>query len=164
MGYIQRVKLLAALQKVIGSIPNRFDVSVEGSFNLKHIQFLLESRREMDSYESLNEARELIKYVKSFGTIVDVFRVISVKKKSDINLDKLGNHWTTSKEKAREFAINNQRNVPKPWYLLSGTINKRFIDWDRTMDQLINVPWEDELYINTQDLKKLNDLKISPLK
>ena len=145
---MKRFEIIAALRKVVG-------------YDLGHIQFLLESYRDMDSDAAFDEAREIVDFVKSFKAKVEVFRVVYVKKKSDIVLEKLGNHWTHSKEKAKEFAINN---LSKPWYLISGTIDKKFINWEQTVDQMIRIPWEEELYIDNYNLKNLKDLKITPLK
>lgn len=122
--------------------------------SLEQIQELVERIHGLDKEEAYDHALDIMDYILSFDDeTIKVFRIISAKNKKDIDLEKLGNHWTHSKEKALEFA--RQTNLKKPWYLFSATINRKDVDWSTTVWQMVHHSWEEEIFIVGNKLKNL---------
>lgn len=101
--------------------------------------------REFDSEEDLqDEARDLADFLNSFGPTVEIFRAVHAKSPKQIDLDKLGNHWTHSEHKALDFA---RHELKKPWFLISAKVKHSDIDWAQTLFQNVHHPHEEELYV-----------------
>lgn len=132
-------------------------------FNLSQISSALKRNgREFEEPEDLlSEAKELQAFFDLFplGTNVKLFRVLHAKNESEIDRENLGNHWTHSEHKAKEFAADN---LSKPWFLIECIVEHDAVDWAQTLSQNIHHPYEEELYLHSyRGVKNLKIKKIA---
>ncbi|MBK9390508.1 MAG: ParB-like nuclease domain-containing protein [Bacteroidetes bacterium] len=116
--------------------------------------------RDFEDEDALNdEAKDLADFMNSFGSKIEVFRVVHAKSKDEVNLDRMGAHWTHSKAKALEFA---RHNLAKPWFLIAGDVSSKDVDWAQTLFQNAHHPYEEELHIPS--FAKVKNVTVTPLK
>ena len=95
-------------------------------------------------------ANEILNIFNNFPPIVDVYRSIYAKNKSDIDLEYTGDHWSFDRESAINFAKNHAHGN----YLLIGKIKAEDIDWKTSvknftrMSQNYDEYDENELVVN----------------
>ena len=95
-------------------------------------------------------ANEILNIFNNFPPIVDVYRSIYAKNKSDIDLEYTGDHWSFDRESAINFAKNHAHGN----YLLIGKIKAEDIDWKTSvknftrMSQNCDEYDENELVVN----------------
>lgn len=111
-----------------------------------------------DDEDFAYEAQEIIDFIESFPPKITVYRTIHLESGEKIDLVKIGNHWTYSKEKAIEFARNN---LERPYTLIRATVDRSKVDWGQTLFQNIHHPHEEELFIFGKPFK---DVKVAKLK
>jgi hypothetical protein len=113
--------------------------------------------------DAVGFAKETISLFNSLPNPIPIFRAIHAKSKDDISLEYPEESWSYRKESALNFAGNQNMGN----FLLSGTIDKRFVDWERTLKNYIDFSGgfssEDEDEITIGDETKIKILSIDPI-
>ena len=81
---------------------------------------------------------------------IPVFRGVEAESAGDIDLDKLGHHWTTDRRTAESYAtVGMQSGMPMAGAVFSGLVHKRNIvqrgtpEWESRADELDYLPdWD----------------------
>jgi hypothetical protein len=110
-----------------------------------------------DRAGAVEDAEDLIAKFGGLGNPVQIFRVLHVDKKEDIDLENLGEHWTIDAKQAVWLASHTLA-LAKPWFLIHATIPAKQVDWATTLRQQFNHP--DEMEINLPRSAKPKVLKI----
>jgi hypothetical protein len=126
-------------------------------------QYLLSKLYEMgfDEESAEDELEYLIDYLYELPDLIDLYRIISVDNKKDIDIKKTGSHYSTSKKdllKSYSFCTGCGDEI----YLLTVESPKELIDISQTLANRILYPNEQEITlknkgsgVNTVSIKKI---------
>ena len=126
-------------------------------------QYLLSKLYEMgfDEESAEDELEYLIDYLYELPDLIDLYRIISVDNKKDIDIKKPGSHYSTSKKdllKSYSFCTGCGDEI----YLLTVESPKELIDISQTLANRIVYPNEQEITlknkgsgVNTVSIKKI---------
>ncbi len=126
-------------------------------------QYLLSKLYEMgfDEESAEDELEYLIDYLYELPDLIDLYRIISVDNKKDIDIKKPGSHYSTSKKdllKSYSFCTGCGDEI----YLLTVESPKELIDISQTLANRILYPNEQEITlknkgsgVNTVSIKKI---------
>ena len=126
-------------------------------------QYLLSKLYEMgfDEESAEDELEYLINYLYELPDLIELYRIISVDNKKDIDIKKPGSHYSTSKKdllKSYSFCTGCGDEI----YLLTVESPKELIDISQTLANRILYPNEQEITlknkgsgVNTVSIKKI---------
>lgn len=113
--------------------------------------------------KALQYANQVIDAFKYLPNPTPIYRCIKVKQLSDIDMDYIGSAWSMYKENALSFGSHNSSNV-----LLSGTIEKQYVDWSTTLRNFVIFSGSDDIdnenEIVVDDMYQIKNIEVKKLK
>ncbi len=127
-------------------------------------QYLLSKLYEMgfDEESAEDELEYLIDYLYELPDLIDLYRIISVDNKKDIDIKKPGSHYSTSKKdllKSYSFCTGCGDEI----YLLTVESPKELIDISQTLANRILYPNEQEITLKNKG-SGVNSVSIKKIK
>jgi prenyltransferase beta subunit len=158
------------IRKMIDKVKN-FKEFVNENLELKKfinlsendIELIVNKHDEFDDYQ-FNNAKNALLYLQKFlktNNILKLYRVLSVENINDINTNKLGNHYTLSLSNLDDVTLFdigiNKNNKLYSVEIISPIDN---IDFQETIEANVNYPFEQEVFLKSNDNVKI--INISP--
>ena len=158
------------IRKMIDKVKN-FKEIVNENLELKKfinlsendIELIVNKHDEFDDYQ-FNNAKNALLYLQKFlktNNILKLYRVLSVENINDINTNKLGNHYTLSLSNLDDVTLFdigiNKNNKLYSVEIISPIDN---IDFQETIEANVNYPFEQEVFLKSNDNVKI--INISP--
>lgn len=125
----------------------------------KDLECAYESKR-----SAMREVESVMGIFQGLPNPIPVYRVIHAKSEDRIRQDALGECWSFNKKSALTFA---QRNLSKPWFLMSGKVKKEDVSWGNVLSTYLEFSIgggdcaEDEIYVpNSSSIQDLRITKV----
>lgn len=151
MGYIERVQVLAALQKVVGFTFKSWlkDLDQDDYEDLVEDQYEPWDIPEEDYNKELE--KDFSKVIKEIPNTfpLTIYRGVEVNAEHRLALSKFGVHWTTDVSTA-EYMVGGTENLSRHLHnsnsvIYKAEVSKNSVDWVQTIRHRIKYPEEHEI-------------------
>lgn len=106
-------------------------------------------------------AKSIIEIFDSLPNPIPIYRALMAKSEDDIDFDYIGESWSFIKDSAISFGSHNNSNL-----LISGLIDKDYVNWDETINRFIlfsSGDEDDENEIVVEDMNKIKVTRVEKL-
>lgn len=131
-----------------------FESQSQSHFSIsdEDINKLLDDQQGFNTREDAKEYLDsMIKHYKSMGNTINLYRVIFVEDKGDIDSDNLGEHWTHKEVIDTDWLrkIKETNDTPDYFktYVIEGHFKMSDINWDYTLHTNMQFPNEEEITV-----------------
>jgi hypothetical protein len=100
----------------------------------------------------------IIKDLEKLPDPLTIYRIVGVDSEEDLDTEKIGEHWSISKEAVEHFLGDGYDGSGDRTMILTAKIEKKYVNWITTVAHRLEHPMEEEINVNEKYQSKIKIL------